>query len=290
MLLRTLLLITTCVGFERVVQGSEPIDAFLEKHCLRCHGPQREEGDIRIDRLSRDFRAGLDTHHWAEVLDKVNSGSMPPKDEPQPTQSEISLFVASLDSRLQEGRAVRMASRPAVAHYRLSRREYQNTVYDLLGVRYDPTKPGELNEDTLWHGFERLGSQLSLSASHIDRYYRAAGLVLERAYPELSAEARTVRKTAAELRYSGGKNQQEALERFGIRRPLRFLLYPGSTHNALSPHWFGKVGPEHSGLYKVRIQASGVRPLNGQTGASEYWQANERRDGGWPDRVRHYGT
>ena len=265
MLLRTLLLISTCVGFECVVQGSEPIDAFLEKHCLRCHGPQREEGDIRIDQLSRDFRAGLDTHHWSEVLDKVNSGSMPPKDEPQPTQSEISLFVASLDSRLQEGRAVRMASRPAVAHYRLSRREYQNTVYDLLGVRYDPTKPGELNEDTLWHGFERLGSQLSLSASHIDRYYRAAGLVLERAYPELSAEARTVRKTAAELRYSGGKSQQEALERFGIRRPLRFLLYPGSTHNALSPHWFGKVGPEHSGLYKVRIQASGIRPLNGQT-------------------------
>jgi len=265
MLLRTLLLITACIGFGSVVRGKEPIEAFLEKHCVRCHGPQQEEGDIRIDRLSRDFRSGVDTHHWAEVLDKVNSGSMPPKSEPQPTQDEISQFVASLDARLQEGRAVRMAARPAVAHYRLSRREYQNTVYDLLGVRYDPTKPGELNEDTLWHGFERLGSQLSLSASHIDRYYRAAGLVLERALPELSAEARTIRKTAAELRYGGGQKQQEALERFGIRRPLRFLLYPGSTHNAFSPHWFGKVGPEHSGLYKVRIQASGIRPVNGQT-------------------------
>jgi hypothetical protein len=29
-------------------------------------------------------------------------------------------------------------------------KEYQNTVYDLLGVRYDPTQPRELNEDTLW--------------------------------------------------------------------------------------------------------------------------------------------
>ena len=52
-----------------------------------------------------------------------------------------------------------MAARPPVSHYRLSRKEYQNTVYDLLGVRYDPTKPGELNEDSLWHGFERIGSQ-----------------------------------------------------------------------------------------------------------------------------------
>ena len=55
------------------------------------------------------------------------------------------------------------------------------------------------------------------------------------------------------------------LDRFGIKRPLRYLLYPGSVHNALSPNWFGQVGPEHSGLYKVRIQASGIRPIGGQT-------------------------
>ena len=91
------------------------------------------------------------------------------------------------------------AARPAVAHYRLSRKEYQNTVYDLLGVRYDPTKPGELNEDTLWHGFERVGSELSLSPSHVDRYYGAAGLVLDRAFSVPSRESRKVHKTAADL-------------------------------------------------------------------------------------------
>ena len=247
------------------VCGAEPFEAFLEKHCVRCHGPQKEEGDIRIDRLSRDFKAGLDSHHWAEALDKINSGEMPPKDEPQPTLDEIAAFVTTLDSLLKEGRAARMAARPAVAHYRLSRKEYQNTVYDLLGVRYDPAKPGELNEDTLWHGFERIGSQLSLSPSHVDRYYRAADMVLDRAFPVASAEARKVSKTAAELRYGGGKEQQEALDRFGIKRPLRYLLFPGNVQNALSANWFGKTGPEHSGLYKVRIQASGTRPIGGQT-------------------------
>ncbi|MGZ0165659.1 MAG: DUF1592 domain-containing protein [Planctomycetales bacterium] len=245
--------------------AAEPFEGFLEKHCVRCHGPQKEEGDIRIDRLSRDFKAGLDSHHWAEALDKINSGEMPPKDEPQPTQDEIAAFVLNLDSRLKDGRAARMAARPAVAHYRLSRKEYQNTVYDLLGVRYDPAKPGELNEDTLWHGYERIGSQLSLSPSHVDRYYRAADIVLDRAFPATSSEARKVRKTAAELRYGGGKSQQAALDRFGIKRPLRHLLFPGTVQNALSSDWFGKTGPEHSGLYKVRIQASGIRPIGGQT-------------------------
>lgn len=246
------------------VRGAEPFDAFLEKHCIRCHGPEKEKGDLRIDQLSRDFKLGADSHHWSEMIEQVNSGEMPPKKEKKPTQEEISAFVTTLDARIKEGRAARMAARPTVSHYRLSRREYQNTVYDLLGVRYDPAKPGELNEDTLWHGFERIGSELSLSPSHMDRYYRAAGTVLDRAFPPASGEARKVRKTAADLRYSGGKEQQATLDRFGIKRPLRYLLFPGTVQNALSPNWFGKTGPEHSGLYKVRIQASGVRPPGGQ--------------------------
>jgi mono/diheme cytochrome c family protein len=245
--------------------AAEPFEAFLKTHCVRCHGPEKEKGDLRIDQLSRDFKVGADTHHWAEVIEQVNSGEMPPKKEKRPSQAEIASFVTSLDARIKEGRAARMAARPPVAHYRLSRKEYQNTVYDLLGVRYDPTKPGELNEDTRWHGFERIGSELSLSPSHVDRYYRAAELVLDRAFPTTSSEARKVRKTAADLRYGGGKDSQAALDRFGIKRPLRYLLFPGSTQNALSPHWFGKTGPEHSGLYKLRIQASGTRPPGGQT-------------------------
>ncbi|MCS7470555.1 DUF1592 domain-containing protein [Stieleria sp. ICT_E10.1] len=261
---RFLLVVIASVSVSAMASAAEPFEVFLKKHCVRCHGSQEDEGELRIDRLSRDFKAGLDSHHWAETLDKVNSGEMPPKDQPQPTQDEIAAFVTSLDARLKDGRAARMAARPAVAHYRLSRKEYQNTVYDLLGVRYDPFKPGELNEDTLWRGFERIGSELSLSPSHIDRYYRAADIVLDRAFSATSADARIVRKTAAELRYGGGKVQQETLDRFGIKRPLRFLLFPGRVQNALSSNWFGKTGPEHSGLYRMRLQASGIRPPGGQ--------------------------
>jgi hypothetical protein len=257
-------LFAAVLGTNPWIIASEPVEQFLEKHCLRCHGPEKEKSDVRIDQLSRDFKAGADSHRWGEILEKVNSGEMPPAEEPKPTQQEIAVFLTSLDARLKEGRAARMAARPAVTHYRLSRKEYQNTVYDLLGVRYDPAKPGELNEDTLWHGFERIGSELSLSPSHVDRYYRAAGLVLDRAFAEASGETRKIRKTAAELRYNGGKEQQAILDRFGIKRPLRYLLFPGRVTTALAPHWFGRTGPEHSGLYKVRIQASGIRPPGGQ--------------------------
>ncbi|MBC8325113.1 MAG: DUF1592 domain-containing protein [Verrucomicrobia subdivision 3 bacterium] len=245
-------------------QAAEPFDGFFQKHCIACHGPKKSKGDLRLDQLSRDFKSGVDGQVWAEVVEKINAGEMPPEDEPQPTADEIGKVIGLLDARIREGRAARMAARPAVAHYRLSRQEYQNTVYDLLGVRYDPAKPGELNEDTLWHGYERIGSQLSLSPSHMDRYYRAAEIVLDRAFPATTGEARKVRKTAAELRYGGGQKQQEALNRLGIKRPLRYLLFPGRVQPALSSNWLGKTGPEHSGLYKLRLQASGIRPPGGQ--------------------------
>ena len=263
-----LALLTLGLGLTGPVRAAEPFEAFLEKHCIRCHGPEKEKGDLRLDTLSRDFKLGADSHHWAEVIENVNSGEMPPKKEKRPTQAEIAAFVTNLDALLKEGRAARMAKRPSVAHYRLSRQEYQNTVYDLLGVRYDPAKQGELNEDTRWHGFERIGSELSLSPSHMDRYYRAAGVVLDRALTA-AVEPRKVRKTAKDLLPDGGKWQQEALDRFGIKRPLRSFIYPGAyTYNgptAFSLGWLGKgIGPEHSGLYKFRIKASGIRPPGGQ--------------------------
>ncbi|MCH9793694.1 MAG: c-type cytochrome domain-containing protein [Pirellulales bacterium] len=38
------------------ISATEPFETFLKKHCIRCHGSRKKEGDIRIDRLSRDFK------------------------------------------------------------------------------------------------------------------------------------------------------------------------------------------------------------------------------------------
>ncbi|MEO0445781.1 MAG: DUF1592 domain-containing protein [Verrucomicrobiota bacterium] len=254
-----LLLLATSPSF-----ASKSFESFLETHCVSCHGPKKEKGNLRIDLLSREFRRGEDSHLWAEVIERIHAGEMPPEDERQPTQEEMAAFIGELDTRIKEGKAARMAARPAVAHYRLSRKEYQNTVYDLLGVRFDPSRPGGLNEDSLWHVFERIGSQLSLSPSHVDRYYRAAETVLDRAFSAPAGEARKIRKTAAELRYHGGDIQREVLARFGIERPLRYLHFPGRVQPALKSNWFKKSQFDQSGLYRMRIKASGIQPPGGQ--------------------------
>ena len=206
---------------------------------------------MRLDQLSRDFTSGMDTQQWAEVIERINAGEMPPEDEPQPTQEEISAFVTKLDAKIKEGKAARMAARPPVAHYRLSRKEYENTVYDLLGVRYDPTAPGELNEDQLWHGYERIGSQLSLSVSHVDRYYRAAQTVLDRAFPAEPLKTHQARRTAAEIRYRGGEEQRAVAgsarhqAAIALSDQSRFAIPPGDTPYRFVARLVGPRGNDH---------------------------------------------
>ena len=82
-------LFTLSLSLTANLSAAEPYETFIQKHCARCHGPEKEKGDLRFDKLSRDFKLGGDTHHWAEAMEQVNSGEMPPKKdkEPKPTQA-----------------------------------------------------------------------------------------------------------------------------------------------------------------------------------------------------------
>jgi len=233
---------------------------FFEEHCLRCHGEKRQKGDFRIDSLPRDFLHG-DVELWAEGMGRINAAEMPPPEEPQPAAADIRRVVDWIGRRIREGERARMARRPAVAHYRLSRDEYAHTVHDLLGVHYDPAAPGEMTEDPDWHGFRRIGSQLSLSPSHVEKYLQAAEKILEAAYPGKEPEAKTWKKDALTIDWSN-RQKRDVFEEQGVLDDIRTLLWPG--------HELGYVGPVHSrhpmppGIYRARIQLSGLATPDGR--------------------------
>ena len=115
---------------------------FFKSHCLRCHDDKQQKGEFRLDTLARDFGTQQTAERWAEVLFRINSGEMPPKKELQPKAEELGKVAEWISTRLKEGEAARMSRRGPVAHYRLSREEYAQSVYDLLGVYFDPSMPG----------------------------------------------------------------------------------------------------------------------------------------------------
>ena len=60
-------IVVASLGLAGAVFAAEPFDAFLEKHCISCHGPKKEKGDLRIDQLSRDFKLVADAHAFNAV-------------------------------------------------------------------------------------------------------------------------------------------------------------------------------------------------------------------------------
>ena len=246
----------TTLSFDLTVQP------FFQTYCLRCHNAQKQEGKFRLDTLSRDFADQTVAQQWAEVVFRMNSGEMPPKKEPQPKPQELGQAVDWLSTRITEGEAARMARRGPVSHYRLSREEYGHTVYDLLGVYFDVNLPGAFNADPRWHGFDRVGSLLTLSPSHVDRYFRAAETVLSRAFPDQQPKSQKSRRDA-------NSGQEKWLLEQGLAGPVRWPIWPG--------HGQPLVNASAPGLYRIRIQLSGLPSFKGRLPHLALWHHQLKR-------------
>jgi mono/diheme cytochrome c family protein len=253
-------------------------EAFLERHCVRCHQGEKAEGQFRLDTLPRDFASLATAEKWAEAMTRINAGEMPPAEESRPTNDEIATAVDWIASGLKEGEAARMAARGDVTHYRLSREEYATTIRDLLGVHFDVNQPGATIEDPRWHGFERIGSMLSLSPAHVERSLRAAELVLQRAFPEKPSETKTHRVDAVGMlvdhRPGQGRINRDRAEKLGVLDKVRVAVWPGSEISAFNSKWWQLREP---GLYRARMQVSGLRPPGGRAPHLTIWDASLKR-------------
>ncbi|MFM8469165.1 MAG: DUF1592 domain-containing protein, partial [Limisphaerales bacterium] len=66
---------------------------FVADFCVRCHGTEKQKGDVRLDDLTGDIVA--EGTRWAVALDLVRDGKMPPPEsKPQPTVAQRGAFAA----------------------------------------------------------------------------------------------------------------------------------------------------------------------------------------------------
>jgi mono/diheme cytochrome c family protein len=250
-------------------------ERFLKQHCVRCHDAAVQEGQFRLDTLERNFTSHLTAERWAEVMTRINAGEMPPEEEPRPTVDEIAGVVGWISAEIEAGEAARLAARGRMTHDRLSRDEYANTVYDLLGVQIDVNEPGVFSEDPTFHGFNRIGGLLSLAPSHVERYLAAADAVLAQAYPEKPEESRSSRIQGMDLRLTGvgGAERQKTIDRInavGAADRVRTLLWPGREI------WFPQ-SIKTSGVYRVRITLSGLTPKGGRAPHLTVWNKKQKK-------------
>ncbi len=73
--------------------------AFLQRHCLRCHGSDKQEGEIRLDKLTAEV--ARDARLWSQVREQLHDQTMPPADEKQPAEEESRSALQWIDRQLQ---------------------------------------------------------------------------------------------------------------------------------------------------------------------------------------------
>lgn len=159
-------------------QFDKLVKPVLESRCVKCHGPEKQKGKLRLDTLSPDLFDPRAAETWHDVLDAINLGEMPEEDEEQLTPAELDSVVTWLTRELTAAIVARKRSGGNVVR-RLTAYEYQNTMHDLLGADFDYASdlpPDSISED----GFQNNGATLQMSPLQLEYYLKAAQMALDR--------------------------------------------------------------------------------------------------------------
>ncbi|MDG2123543.1 MAG: DUF1588 domain-containing protein [Verrucomicrobiales bacterium] len=78
------------------------VEPFLAKHCVGCHGADKQKADFAVHDIDGLVTGGKDTVRWEKVLEMVSLGDMPPEDETQPTKVERSRIVGWVAAELKK--------------------------------------------------------------------------------------------------------------------------------------------------------------------------------------------
>ncbi len=233
--------------FTRGALATDSVDksGFLQQHCFECHGADADDGMLRLDQLPSLSTTRTSVEQWSQVLAAVEAGEMPPPDHARPAQGAIKQWVnevveavAAADriARGKENRALR----------RLNRREYENTLHDLLGIEVPLLDL--LPEDSSHQGFDNVATGLSISSVLMEQYLEAANVafdaVIRRIRP-LPVQTRHVELMAVK------ENIDSVEQRKGgtIEAEGAFIKFtPGWPPARLDP-----VHPIEAGDYRCRV-------------------------------------
>ncbi|MEO6080626.1 MAG: DUF1592 domain-containing protein [Steroidobacteraceae bacterium] len=144
--------------------------AFLDKYCSNCHNAIDWAGGLALDTLDR-ANVATDGEAWEKVVRKLRGTLMPPSSEPQPSATDRKAFIQAMEASLDRVAANEMNPGSVVLH-RLNRREYSNSIRELLDIDIDAESL--LPRDDQSGGFDNVAEVLKVTPSFLEQYLAAA--------------------------------------------------------------------------------------------------------------------
>ncbi|MFT6861598.1 MAG: hypothetical protein ACJAVK_000150 [Akkermansiaceae bacterium] len=191
--LSTLLILLTTIAPAQADDFSNQIKPILEKHCISCHGPDKQKGGITLHDID-SLDDGFKKYHLLEnIIDQVEHEEMPPDDEDiLPTDTERKTLIKALSKvvdRVKSGDVPQRAGR--VTLRRLNRNEYHYTVRDLFGVTFNPSKDFPV-DGAGGEGFDNMADALFSTPTLLEKYLAAAKKVVAAVYADPSLKSKVI--------------------------------------------------------------------------------------------------
>jgi hypothetical protein len=161
-----------CLAGDTPAQSTAPEDpqAFLGKYCVDCHTADDPSGEREFETLDLGDYQWETQHRLQEVVDQLSLGAMPPEDADQPSTKDRLSAITQLTKLLSKMREQTASTGGQTVLRRLSRREYRNTVSDMLAIdttMFDPTI--EFPADNLSNHFDNIGATLVTSGYLLEK-------------------------------------------------------------------------------------------------------------------------
>jgi len=154
-------------------QAQDPADAQLatiQHYCTGCHSDKAKMGGVSFQNITAASVA-KDPELFEKAVRKLRGRVMPPPGARQPDAKAVDSLVAWLEDSLDKLPNPQHVTDSQVLH-RLNRKEYENSVHDLLLV--DVNGADLLPPDDSAQGFDNIASALQVSPSFIEQYVHAA--------------------------------------------------------------------------------------------------------------------
>ena len=159
---------------------------FFKNYCVDCHNSETKDGNLQLDNISFALDSVEKAERWQKILNQLNSGSMPPKEAKRPDNEEKTEFLDELAQTLVKARKSLSDVGGTITMRRLNRREYKNTIRDLLGIDLDVS---DLPDDRGVGGFDTRGASLFMSSDQFEQYHALGRRALDEAFARSALHA-----------------------------------------------------------------------------------------------------
>ncbi len=248
-------------GDSRAVAQTEVFGGFIKQNCLDCHNATEKSGGLDLVALPASSESLESRTQWIRIHDRVHSGEMPPDSKLTSVQREP--FTNALRAALVDEISSQQEREGRTVLRRLNRREFENSLHDLLGV--DVAIQHLLPEDGRSQGFDTVAEGLRISVVQVEKYFEAIDLALDDAV-RLTVRPEFINKR---FRFQDEKEVRENLDTpeehvdpvSGQRHRRLFRELDNAVvfiSHGYSPDHLKQFSPPSKGLYRVRVSAYAV--------------------------------